>query len=101
MLYVLQKNSQATFTHKYIFKEWIDVVTGWDSAPGIVKNRRYSGRLVGRYANRIANGEFTLDGTTYTLFKNNGGPDSNLHSLHGGEFGFDRKLWEMKGKRFI
>jgi len=75
--------------------EWLDVITGWETPEDIVANRRYSGRLVGRYANRIANGEFTIDDETYHLFKNNGGPESNLHSLHGGEFGFDRKLWSM------
>ena len=37
--------------------EWVDVITGWDTAQGVVDNRRFSGRLIGRYANRIANGE--------------------------------------------
>ena len=34
------------------------------------------------------------------MYKNNGGPDSNLHSLHGGKYGFDRKIWSTKGSIF-
>ena len=49
--------------------DWIDVVTGWDTMDDIIKNRRFTGRLVGRYANRIANGQFELDGETYNLYK--------------------------------
>ena len=49
--------------------EWTDIVTGWETIEGILQNRRFSGRLVGRYANRIANGTFELDGVTYNLEK--------------------------------
>ncbi len=48
----------------------------------------YFGALVGRYANRIAKGTFTLDGTTYHVPINNNG-----NSLHGGTVGFDKKIW--------
>ena len=49
------------------------MVTGWETMEGIIENRRYSGRLIGRYANRIANGQFELDGVTYNLFKASNG----------------------------
>lgn len=62
------------------------------------KNSSYFGSTVGRYANRIADGEFTLDGTTYQLAKNNG-----TNHLHGGLIGFDRVLWssEVTGENSV
>ena len=65
-----------------------DIVLGYETLDGYVRNNPYFGAIVGRYANRIANGEFTLDGTKYSLAKNNG----NNH-LHGGIKGFDKVVW--------
>ena len=65
-----------------------DIVLGFDSLAGYLKDSPYFGAIVGRYANRIANGQFTLDGTTYHLAKNNG-----PNSLHGGNRGFDKVVW--------
>ncbi len=65
-----------------------DVVLGFDSLDGYLKDHPYFGSNVGRCANRIANGKFTLDGKEYTLATNNG-----KHHLHGGAQGFNKKLW--------
>ncbi|BDI32355.1 aldose 1-epimerase [Capsulimonas corticalis] len=69
-----------------------DIALGFDSVSGYVKNPGpYFGALVGRYANRIAKGRFTLDGKTYQLAVNNG-----VNHLHGGKIGFDKKIWTAK-----
>lgn len=65
-----------------------DIVLGFDDLDGYLRKNPYFGALVGRYANRIANGEFKLDGKTYKLARNNG-----ENSLHGGFKGFDKALW--------
>ena len=65
-----------------------DVVLGYDSLGEYEQNRGYFGALVGRYANRIAKGRFTLDGIEYNLATNNG-----ENHLHGGMRGFDKVLW--------
>jgi len=70
-----------------------DVVLGYDTVEGYLANPAYFGAIVGRYANRIANATFTLDGVKYTLAKNDG-----QNSLHGGKVGFNKELWE--GKQF-
>ncbi len=67
------------------------VVLGFDSAKPYVKGVPYYGAIVGRYANRIGNGQFTLDGKTYSLPKNDG-----PNTLHGGTKGFDKRLWTAK-----
>jgi aldose 1-epimerase len=66
-----------------------DIVLGFDDPDEYLKKNPYFGALVGRYANRIANAEFTLDGTTYKLARNNG-----ENSLHGGLKGFDKIAWK-------
>ncbi|HVX40724.1 MAG TPA: aldose epimerase family protein, partial [Gemmatimonadaceae bacterium] len=68
-----------------------DVVLGFDDLAGYERWSPYFGALVGRYANRIAKGRFTLDGTTYHLAINNG-----PNALHGGIKGFDKVLWNAQ-----
>lgn len=68
-----------------------DVVLGYDSLQGYLDDTPYFGALVGRYANRIAGGKFTIDGREYTLALNNG-----ANSLHGGIKGFDKVVWDAE-----
>jgi len=68
-----------------------DIVLGFDSLPGYLKDPPYFGAIVGRYANRIAKGRFTVDGKTYQVPVNNG-----ANSLHGGTRGFDKVVWDAK-----
>ena len=68
-----------------------DVVLGFDSLEGYLRPHPFFGVLVGRYGNRIGNAQFTLDGKTYTLAKNNG-----VNSLHGGLKGFDKHVWKTR-----
>jgi aldose 1-epimerase len=68
-----------------------DVVLGHDNFDGYLVNPPYFGAIVGRYANRIANGTFTLDRVKYTLPKNDG-----QNTLHGGLIGFNKVIWEAK-----
>ncbi len=70
------------------FGKLADIVFGFDSLQGYLAQSPYFGAIVGRFANRIARGEFSLDGVTYHLATNNG-----PNSLHGGLRGFDKVLW--------
>jgi aldose 1-epimerase len=65
-----------------------DVVLGFDGLEPYVSDNPFFGCVVGRFANRIAKGRFTLDGKTYNLARNNG-----ENCLHGGIRGFDKAVW--------
>jgi aldose 1-epimerase len=68
-----------------------DVTLGYRDFAGYLGDKDYLGSIVGRYANRIAQGRFTLDGRTFTLAVNNG-----PNSLHGGPTGFHKRVWTPK-----
>src|SRR5690606_31594053 len=65
-----------------------DVVLGFDTLAEYEAGHPFFGCITGRFANRIANGKFRLDGEEYSLPVNNG-----PNSLHGGNDGFDKKVW--------
>ncbi|HTV84857.1 MAG TPA: aldose epimerase family protein [Dyella sp.] len=73
-----------------------DIVLGYDNLQGYLDRRQYFGATVGRYANRIARGRFTLDGKHYQLTLNDG-PDS----LHGGTKGLDMQVWKVTAVKTI
>ena len=68
-----------------------DVVLGFDNLKSYLTSSPYFGALIGRVANRIAKGRFKLDGKEYKLFVNNG-----PNSLHGGQKGFDKVVWQAE-----
>jgi aldose 1-epimerase len=67
-----------------------DIVLGFETRDEYVRNPRYFGALIGRHANRIARGKFSLDGVEYQLPCNNG-----ANHLHGGFKGFDKRVWDV------
>ncbi len=69
-----------------------DITLGFDTFDGYLQPHPYFGALIGRYANRIANGRFTLNGRTYQIPQNDG-----TNALHGGNHGFDKVLWHASG----
>ena len=68
-----------------------DVVAGYDTLDSYVNADGYQGAVIGRIGNRICKGKFTLDGKEYNLFINNG-----PNHLHGGEYGFNSKIWNAE-----
>jgi len=78
----------------------LDVITLYlDSLDEYLAGHPFFGSTVGRYANRIAEGKFTLDGIQYTLATNNG-----ENHLHGGVKGFDKAVWNaepVEGEGFV
>lgn len=68
-----------------------NVTMGYEDLTGYLLRHPYFGSTVGRFANRIARGKFSLDGKNYSLVVNNG-----LNHLHGGSVGFDKLVWEAE-----
>ena len=68
-----------------------DVVLGFDNLEGYLGQHPFFGGTIGRYANRIAKGKFTLDGKKYQLAINNA-----PNTLHGGQVGFNRRVWKAE-----
>lgn len=76
-----------------------DVALGFDELSGYLGGHPFFGAIAGRYANRIGNARFTLNGKEYALAANDG-----VNHLHGGKIGFDKKLWKaepVKGRNFV
>ena len=69
--------------------KFADVVLGFDDLKGYLTKHPYFGATVGRVANRVAKGKFSLAGKDYTLATNN-----EPNALHGGEKGFDKRVWK-------
>ena len=69
----------------------VDVVLGYEDLAEYLKEGGHLGAVVGRYANRIAGGHFTLDGQEYHLFCNNG-----PNHLHGGKAGYSKRVWTVE-----
>jgi len=71
-----------------------NIVLGYDTLAEYVNNPRYLGALIGRQANRLALGKFSLNDVNYQLAQNNGS-----NHLHGGRKGFDKKVWAPQAKQ--
>lgn len=67
-----------------------NILAGYDSVNTYFTDKSYFGCIVGRYANRIADGKFSLEGKEYNLPKN----EKNINHIHGGVNGFHKKLWK-------
>ena len=68
-----------------------EIVLGFETLEDYVHNPRFFGALIGRHANRIARGRFSLNGVEYQLPCNNG-----ANHLHGGFKGFDKRVWDVR-----
>ncbi|NLK39077.1 MAG: galactose mutarotase [Clostridiales bacterium] len=78
-----------TFSHR-----GTEIVCGFDTLEDYLADTSYQGAVVGRYANRIRDGVFSIGGKTYKLAKNADG----MHHLHGGKQGFNRKVFDVAKK---
>lgn len=70
----------------------VDVVLGFDTLEDYFAHNKYFGALIGRFANRIGDSRFTLNGQEYLLRANDG-----VNHLHGGPAGFDKQVWTAEG----
>ena len=70
-----------------------DVVLGYDAVEGYENGTSYFGGTIGRYGNRIAKGQFTLDGKLFHLPQNDG-----PNCLHGGKIGFNKRVWTAEDR---
>jgi aldose 1-epimerase len=68
-----------------------NIVAGFDNLYQYTQDHPYFGNVIGRYANRIAKGEFFIDGELFQLELNDG-----INHLHGGVEGFSRKVWQIE-----
>ena len=68
-----------------------NISLGFDNLPDYAALSPYFGATIGRYGNRIAKGQFSIDGNNYQIPVNNG-----ENALHGGTLGFDKKVWKAK-----
>ena len=93
-LYTLHSEKSGIYVQITNFgaRKYADIVLGYDNIESYIHNKgeRFLGPIVGRYANRIAKGAFTLDGKTYHLPINNNG-----QTLHGGLKGLDLVVWHV------
>jgi aldose 1-epimerase len=72
-------------------RKFEDVVLGYDTLEGYQNDKAFFGGTIGRYANRIAQGKFVLDGATHALARNDG-----PNHLHGGTSGFNKRVWTVE-----
>ncbi|MET7696576.1 MULTISPECIES: aldose epimerase family protein [unclassified Streptomyces] len=70
---------------------YTNVSLGFDNIEDYVAKTPYFGALIGRYGNRIAKGQFSIDGKAYQVDVNDG-----VNSLHGGAKGFDKRVWDVE-----
>ncbi len=70
---------------------YADIALGYSNINEYLNDKIYTGCVVGRYANRIKNARFTLEGNEYSLYQNDG-----KNTLHGGEKALDKKIWDAK-----
>lgn len=89
---VLTNYSAAIMSVKAPDREgnFADVVLGYDDMEGFIAGTSSQGAVCGRFANRISNGKFTLNGVEYPLYKNDGN-----NTLHGGSVGYNKRVWEL------
>ena len=84
-------NYGATLVSFIVKENNVDVVQGFDDVRGYVEDVPYMGGSIGRVCNRTGNGKCSLNNIDYNVTVNNG-----PNSLHGGEFGFDKQIWNIK-----